>query len=115
MSVKLSSALRWGRFNAILGIIMSIGTLVGCLPIGIVILIAYLKLNGATDALKTLATKASNTTEDYENVIEKYGEYLKMLGIANILAIVLSIVVALIYVIFFGVIMASAGSSFTTY
>ena len=110
---KLTSAVKWGKFNAIIGIIISIFTILSCAGLvpGILMLIAYLKLNNATDALKELAAKAANSTEEYETVIEKYGEYLKFLGITNILSIVVGIIAVILIVIFYGVIIAAAGST----
>lgn len=114
---KLTSAVKWGKFNAIFGIIVSILTILSCTGIvsGILMLLAYLKLNNATDALKELAAKAGNTSEEYEGVIEKYGEYLKFLGIVNIISLVLIILAVVLFIIFFGAIMAFASGGNYSY
>ncbi|MCI0502832.1 MAG: DUF5362 family protein [Fusobacteria bacterium] len=110
---KLNSAIKWGKFNAIIGMIGSVIAILGCisLPVGIIMLIGFMKLNNATDELKALAAKAGSSAEDYENVIEKYGNYLKMLGIANIINIVMAVLGVIFYVVFFGFIMSLAGGS----
>ena len=112
MNNKLTSAVKWGKFNSIFGIVMSILSILSCvgLVVGILMLIAYLKLNAATDSLKELSTKAANSSEEYETVVEKYGEYLKYLGITNIIVLVLMIVGIIFSIIFYSVLFATVGS-----
>lgn len=108
MENKLRNAVKWGRFNAVFGIIISAIQIVSCFGIvtGIIMLMSYIKLNKATDDLKLLEGKEAKTPEEYENVMEKYGEYLKLMGIANIVALVLGIISIILGFLFFGVIVS---------
>lgn len=100
MNQKLKEAATWGKINAIIGMIgsaMSILTIIG-IPVGVLSLLGFLKLNQATDELKLLSQKETTTTEEYENLMETYGNYHKMLGIAQITGLVMAILGMLFWI-----------------
>ncbi len=95
MNLKIKEALTWGRIVSIFGFITSIFTMLSGfgIPIGIIMLLSYIKLNNATDELRRISLKQDPvTTEDYEEVIDLYGKYLKLLGISTIVSIILGII-----------------------
>lgn len=114
MNNKLTNALKWGKFTAIIGIITSALSILSCAGaiFGIITLLGYLKLNKATDDLKQLTMSNPNPSgEDYENLMVSYGDYFKMLGIAQIVAIALTLLGVIFYIVFFAVIMSAVGNS----
>ena len=116
MDLKIKDALTWGRFVSIFGFITSIFTMLSCfgLPIGILMLMGYIKLNNATDELKRISMKTDMVTkEDYEEVISLYGKYMKMFGIASIVSIVMTIIGVILYVLLFAAIFSSGMYEYT--
>lgn len=106
MNEKLKDVLKWGKFNAIVGIITSALSMLSCvgIPVGILMLMGYMKLNNATDELKQLvAVNPNPSAQDYENILAMYGNYLKMLSIGWIVSIVMGLVVMVVYFLFFAV------------
>ena len=115
MNEKLKDVLKWGKFQAIVGIITSAFSLLSCvgIPMGILMLMGYMKLNNATDELKRLVEANPNpSSEDYENIMVLYGGYLKMLSIGWIVSIVMGIVLTIIYFVFIAVIMSAFSTDF---
>lgn len=110
MNLKIKDALIWGRIVTIFGFITSIFTILSCvgIPAGILMLLGYIKLNNATDELKRISMKQDPVTiEDYEEVFDLYGKYLKLLGISIIVSIAMSIVAMILYAMFFAAIFSS--------
>ncbi len=115
MNLKIKDALTWGRIVSIFGFITSIFTMLSCvgIPAGILMLLGYIKLNNATDELKRISMKQDPiTTEDYEEVIDLYGKYMKMFGIAVIVSIAMSLVVMVLYALFFAAIFSAGFGSY---
>lgn len=117
MNLKIKDALTWGRIVSIFGFITSIFTMLSGfgIPVGVVMLLSFIKLNNATDELKRISMKQDPVTaEDYEEVIDLYGKYLKLLAIATILSIVMTII-AMILVFAFVILFAAGFESYYSY
>jgi hypothetical protein len=118
MNLKIKEALTWGRIVSIFGFITSIFTMLSCvgIPAGILMLLGYIKLNNATDELKRISMKQEPATaEDYEEVIDIYGKYLKLLGISIIVSIAMSIVAMILYVLVFAAIFSASFGAYNGY
>ena len=101
MNATLKNTIRWGKFNAILGMVtsaFSILSVVGA-PFGVLSLLGFIKLNTATDTLKNLTLKEDPSPKEYEEILVTYGEYHKWLGIAQIAQIVLSIMAIFFWIV----------------
>ena len=117
MNLKIKEAVTWGRLVAIFGFISSGLTMLSCvgIPVGIIMLLGFIKLNNATDELKAISLKGeARTAEDYEEVIGLYGKCFKMIGIGAIVSVIMSIVVMILYALFFAVLFSSF-SGYTSY
>lgn len=104
MNLKIKEAITWGRVVAIFGFIGSGLSMLSCIgiPVGVITLLGFIKLNNATDELKAISLKnEAKTVEDYEEVLSLYGKFFKMLTIGAIVSIVMSIIVTILYVMFF--------------
>ncbi len=117
MNLKIKDAVSWGRFVAIFGFITSGFTMLSFvgIPIGVIMLLGYIKLNNATDELKKISEKTGElTTGDYEDVLSLYGKYFKLIGIGTIVSIVMSIIGIIFYILFFMALFAGY-SGYTSY
>lgn len=117
MNLKIKDALIWGRVVSIFGFITSIFTMLSGfgIPVGVLMLLGYIKLNNATDELKKISMKQDPaTTEDYEEVIDLYGKYLKLLAISSIVSIVMAII-GMILVLAFVILFAAGFESYYSY
>lgn len=118
MDLKIKDALTWGRFVSIFGFITSIFTMMSCIgiPVGVIMLISFMKLNNATDELKRISLNLENATkENYEEVVSIYGKFLKMMGIASIVSIAMSIIGVILYILLFVVIFSRGMGSYMNY
>ncbi len=117
MDLKIKEAITWGRVVAILGFISSgltMLTFIG-IPVGVLMLLGFVKLNNATDELKAISQKGGNrTAEDYEEVISLYGKCYKMIGIGAIVSVIMSIIGMILYALFFVFLFASF-NGYTSY
>lgn len=93
MQEKIREAQTWGKIHAIIGIVGSVFSMLSVvgIPMGVLALLAYLRLNRATDDLKALGAKEIQTAEDYQGVVEGYGAYMKLLTIGQIIGIALAV------------------------
>ena len=78
------------------------------IPVGVIMLLGYIKLNNATDELKKISMRTDELTAgDYEEVITLYGKFFKMIGIGTIVSIAMGIILAIFYFLFIMAIVAS--------